>query len=123
MKTLEQEAEEKFFENLRTQRKVEEYQIERFKRVCSDFSLFVDKVIEKYNSKKYKDFYYSKGKMPSNELFYFLYLYVGKYGIQATKKEYRKQGTPFTTAIYYHEGYYFHRIDGQGSEILIYKKE
>lgn len=52
-------------------------QLERFHdrtiKFSEYFSNFVEKVLEKYNSKKFKKRFWSKGQEPSQDLLWFLF--------------------------------------------------
>ena len=103
----------------------EEIQLEKFhKRFTNSqlFADFVEKVKTKYNSSEYKDFWYSKGCEPPENLVWFLFSYTKKYGRECSEKEIEEYGNMFTSGMYYIDGYYFNRMDGQGSVIKILKK-
>lgn len=105
--------------------KIKNYQLDKFHNKFNDiklFNKFVEKVINKYQSDKYRDFWYSKGFEPHEELYYFLHSYAEKYGRECTNEEYIEYGNDFTSSLYFINGYYFNRSDGQGSFINIIKK-
>ncbi len=111
---------DEFIEELKKADRIKNNQLERFKNKYS-FEMFVDKVINKYYSKKYRDRWLNRGFEPQEELFWFLFSFAEKYGRECNKKEWDKMSNSFTTEMYYCNGYYFMRIDGQGSLINITK--
>jgi hypothetical protein len=101
-------------------------QLERFHLryySISQFTDFVEKVILKYDSDKYRDFWYRKGIEPPEVLYWFLFHYAKKYGRVCSDLEYETYGNMFTTAMYFVNGYYIYRMDGQGSIIQIDKQK
>ena len=96
-------------------------QLERF-HLKGNFNEFVEKVIDKYNSDNYRERWYKRGIEPIEELYWFLFEYAKLYGREATDDEWVKISNMFTTALYYCNGYFFERMDGQGSCINIIKE-
>lgn len=94
----------------------------RFDRLC-DFAQFTDKVIEKYNSTEYRNRWFNRNIEPPEDLYWFLYFYVVKYGRKCNNDEWEKYSNMFSTNLIFYKGYYFNRIDGQGSLIKIIKNE
>jgi hypothetical protein len=101
-----------------------ENQIKRFYNKYENvFPEFVDKTIEKYNSKKYRDYWYDvKHQEPPEDLYWFLYDYVKVYGCRCTESEWEKYGNMFTMDLVYKDGYYFNQMNGQGSCVIIIKQ-
>jgi peptide subunit release factor 1 (eRF1) len=100
-------------------------QLERFhNRISSpeQFSEFVEKVILKYESDKYKNSWYKRGIEPPHPLCWFLYYYASKYGRECTNEELNKYSNGFTDELLYCNGYYFNQMNGQGSVVLITKE-
>jgi len=117
---------EEYFGRLSNVDKMIQSQIDRFRFLYNDtnkFSKLVEKIVVKYNSDEYVKREYSKGRMPNEELYFFLFNYASKYGEEATSDEYAKYGNTFTSAIYTIHGYYFHQLNGQGTIIQIFKKQ
>jgi len=96
-------------------------QLERFHKL-GNFSNYVEKIVAKYNSNKYRDYWYKRGFEPPERLYWFLFHYAEKYGRECDDVEWKEHANMFTSALYFYEGYYFNRMDGQGSVILISKK-
>ena len=114
-----------YFERFRKRKEIKEKQLERFHSKINsseDFESFVEKVIAKYNSDKYRDSWFKRYKEPREELYFFLYKYARKYGREANKSEYKKYGNTFTGDIQTIHGYYFNIMYGQGTVVLIHKK-
>lgn len=100
-------------------------QLERFHVKYNDvesFTNIVEKINTKYDSDSYYYRYMNRGCEPPYELYWFLFKYASKYGREASDLEYTKYGNDFTTVIYYVCGYFFNRMDGQGSVIEVMKK-
>lgn len=84
---------------------------------------FIDKVITKYKSKKYKDRWYNRGLIPPEDLLYFLFEYSKKYGRECNDDEWNKYGNIFSSDLLFCDGYYFNKMNGQGSIIKIIKQK
>lgn len=89
----------------------------------NDFRTFVEKVLQKYETKEYIMRYLNQGIEPPKSLTFFLLEYAAKYGRKATKAEWKKYSNPFTGELYYIHGYYFNLMHGQGSVVKIIKEE
>ncbi len=87
-----------------------------------NFELFIENVISKYESKQYKDRFYNRGVVPPCDLFWFLFEYAEKYGRCCDEKEWKTYSNKFTSALFFRNGYIFHKMDGQGSVIEILKR-
>lgn len=117
---------EEYFNNIKKEQEKYDKQLERFHlriHSISQFVDFVEKVILKYNSDKYRDLWYKKGYEPPEDLYWFLFNYAKKYGRDCSDLEYKIYGNIFTTAMYFINGYYIYRMDGQGSVIQINKQK
>lgn len=104
--------------------KIKNSQLDRFHckiKSSDDFSVFVEKVCDKYDSNKYRNFWYSKGIEPPEPLKFFLMEYAEKYGEDCTEEEFEKYGSIFTGGLFKVHGYYFNLIVGQGSFVHIIK--
>ena len=113
---------EKFVKKYIQVTKIENMQLERFHNNCDDKVAFIKKVINKYNSKEYKDRWYKRGIEPMEDLYWFLYDYATIYGREANGKEYDEYAHMFTSNMFIiEEGYAFMRVDGQGSHIDVFK--
>jgi hypothetical protein len=49
-------------------------------------------------------------------------MYAEKYGRECSEEEWNQYGNMFTSSLFFCSGYYFNRMDGQGSRIKV-KKE
>jgi hypothetical protein len=96
-------------------------QLEKFNKI-GNFTEFTEKVIAKYNSVKYRNNWYNRGIEPPNDLFWFLFYYAQKYGRKCNKREWKQYGNMFSSDLFFCNGYYFHRMDGQGSVIQVIKQ-
>lgn len=110
-----------FLNKIEIEYEIRNKQLERFNRI-GNFNEFVEKVIVKYNSNKYRNFWYNKGIEPPEKLYWFLFDYAEKYGRTCTEDEYSKYGNVFTGEMFYYRGYYFNKMHGQGSVVQIIKK-
>lgn len=110
-----------YADKLRREDEIMDKQFERFKRLIN-FGEFTEKVILKYSSKKYRDRWYNRGIEPPESLYWFLFEYAERYGRKCSRKEWNTYGNVFSSSLYFCNGYYFNRMDGQGSVIKIIKK-
>ena len=105
---------------------MENQQIQRahnyFSNNPNEFNKFVEKVINKYESDKYYDRWYSKGIEPPKDLYWFLFYYAEQYGRKCNNSEWDTYGNMFTGELYYYNNYYFQIMHGQGSIIKILKE-
>lgn len=117
---------EEFSKKLINDEKILNYQLKKFHERCESdskyFDNFIEKVINKYNSKKYTNYWYKKGYESPEDLYWFLFEYAEKYGRECNKIEWEKYGNEFTSELYFINDYYFNKMDGQGSIIKIIKK-
>lgn len=82
---------EEYFNNIKIKKEINNKQLERFHlRIHSadQFVEFIEKVISKYNSDKYINFWYNKGYEPPEFLYWFLFDYAEKYGRDCSDLEY-----------------------------------
>lgn len=117
-----QKAHARFIEKLEKEKEIETKQLERFNRL-GNFSEFTEKVIAKYSSDKYRDYWYNRGIEPPEDLLWFLFQYAEKYGRECNEEEWVKHANMFTSALYFCNGYYFNRMDGQGTIIQVTKAD
>lgn len=116
---------EEYFSNIKNEQEKYDKQLERFHlriHSISQFTDFVEKVILKYDSDKYRDFWYKKGCEPPEDLYWFLFEYAKKYGRDCDYIEYKTYGNVFTTEMYFIGGYYIYKMNGQGTCIQIKKQ-
>lgn len=111
-----------FAEKLNRKEEIKTKQLERFNS-RGNFVEFTEKVIAKYDTDKYRDGWYKRGIEPPEELFWFLFHYAEKYGRECSEEEWRQYGNMFTSALFFCNGYYFNRMDGQGSVIKVMKQD
>lgn len=111
-----------FANKLEREEEIVTRQLERFKDRLGNFEQFTEKVIEKYSSDKYRHSWYSRGIEPPEDLFWFLFQYAEKYGRECNEEEWNQYGNMFTSALFFCNGYYFNRMDGQGSVIQVMKQ-
>lgn len=109
-----------FAQKIKREADIKTNQLERFNR-RGNFVDFVEKVIVKYDSDKYRDGWYNRGIEPPEDLLWFLFYYAEKYGRECSIEEWDLYGTPFTSNLFFCNGYYFNRMDGQGSYIKVAK--
>ncbi len=112
---------DEFIENQNKIEEISNKQLERFNRL-GNFVEFTEKVIKKYDTNEYRNRWYNRGIEPPEDLFWFLFHYVEKYGRECDEEEWKQHGNVFSSALFYCNGYYFNRMDGQGSVIKISKK-
>jgi len=97
-----------------------ESQIEGLRK-SGKFSTLVESAIKKYNSDEYVNRWYKRGIEPPEDIFWFLFEYSKKWGRECWEDEWENIAGMFTTEFTFCEGYYFERLDGQGSAIKITK--
>ena len=111
-----------FADKLDREEKIKEKQLEKLS-ISGNFIELTEKAIKKYNSDKYRDRWYNRGIEPPEDLFWFLFHYSEKYGRVCNEEEWKKYGNMFSSALFYCNGYYFNRMDGQGSVIQVKKQD
>jgi hypothetical protein len=117
-----QKKAEDYFGKIKQREIILDSQLDRFHSNYSNrLDELVEKVIEKYDSDKYRDHWYNRGSIPPEDLYFFLYKYAQKWGREATEEEYETIGNYFTSGLYLVGNYSFNRMDGQGSCILVEK--
>ena len=85
------------------------------------FNDFVIKVINKYSNEKYINKWYIRGIEPPKDLYWLLFNYAKIYGRNSTKSQWLKYGNIFTIELFHINGYYFNKMNGQGTVISIIK--
>ena len=110
---------------LRKEQEVYNNQLQRaFNKFGVNISNIVEKIIAKYDSDKYRYFWWKKGCEPPEDLYFFLFDYAQKYGVVVDENspiEQRKLANMFTSEMYYLDGYVFNKINGQGTCVLVEK--
>jgi hypothetical protein len=120
-----QAAMDEFVNKMKGDSERQRHMLERFHYRFGDpvkFVALVEKTIAKYEETEYVRHWYSKGIMPPETMYWTLYEYAQRYGRQCVKEEWIEYGNVFTSELYYINGYYFNRMDGQGSVIKVIKK-
>ena len=112
----------KIAEKIEREERIKTKQLERLYK-SGKFLELTEKAIEKYNTDKYRDSWYKRGIEPPESLFWFLFDYAEKYGRECDEKEWGQYGNMFTSSLFFVNGYYFNRMDGQGSVIKVMKVE
>lgn len=115
-----------FHEKLESGQKIESEQTKRIHRLYgNNIDSFIEKVVACYESKAYKDKWYSKGCEPPTDLYWVLLRYASKYGEKINQKSNRDLlGTyvnPFTSEIYKIGNYVIQSMNGQGSVVRVDK--
>ena len=116
----------RFAETIRFEEEIRARHLERIHNKFPyewQFVEFVEKVIAKYESNKYKDFWYNKSCEPPTPLYFLLYEYAEKYGRECTQEEIKEYGSHFSSELYFINNYYFNLINGQGSIVEIIRKK
>ncbi len=109
-----------YFGKIINSEKIETVQLERFhNRFSNNLDFIINKIVDKYSSKKYIEREYSLGREPNTELYFFLYKYAEKYG-EFTNDE--KYNTGFNNGAYSIGNWIFSILNGQGTCINVYNK-
>lgn len=109
---------EEYREKIEREERIWNYQLEKLHKV-DNFKEFVESVIKKYGSEKYRYRWLDRGIEPPEDLTFLLFDYAQKYGREATELEYEKYGNMFTSSMYFIEGYFFNKMNGQGTVVNI----
>jgi hypothetical protein len=118
-----QKALEEWAVKINNEKAVRQSQLNRFHdKYANSIGEIFYKIRIKYESNKYIYRWLDRGIEPPQSLFWFLFDYAEKYGREATSEEYIEHGNMFTSMMYYIDGYFFRRMDGQGSVIDIFLK-
>ena len=118
-----QKSAKEFMEKIQKEEDVLNFQLDRFhEKYKETFSDIVDQIIAKYESDKYKDLWWKRGCEPPVDLYWFLLDYAKKYGRDCSDEEWKEYGNMFCSSLYYIDGYYLTRMDGQGSVVQIKKQ-
>lgn len=115
-----------FHAKLEAGQNIESEQVKRIHRIYgNNIDSFIEKVIAAYESKGYKDKWYSRGIEPPTDLYWVLLRYAKRYGEKINRKTNRDLlGTyvnPFTSEIYKIGNYVIQSMNGQGSVVRIDK--
>lgn len=112
-----------YFAEINKEQIMRDSQIDRFWNKYNIFlDTFIEKLVIKYDSNKYRDMWYKRDIEPPEKLYSFLFEVAKKYGKEFTQAEYEaKEDTMFTAAVYVLGGWEFELIQGQGAAILIRK--
>jgi hypothetical protein len=120
-----QKSIEEWANKIKNEQAIKDSQLERaFKKYGLNIAGVVEKIVAKYDSDKYRDFWWNKGFEPPEHLYFFLFDYAAKYGVEVNEnspEEQQKCINMFTSDIYYLDGYVFNKINGQGTCVLVEK--
>jgi hypothetical protein len=106
-----------FFQKFEDEDAILESQIKRFHEKFSfRFDEIVNKIILKYSTNEYYNRYMMRGLLPSEDLYFFLYEYVTKYGNRV-----EDESNPFSDCYYLLGDYKFQKMYAQGTVVLIDK--
>ena len=111
-----------FAEKIEREEGIKTNQLERLNK-SGKFIELTEKAIEKYSTDKYINSWYKRGIEPPESLFWFLFEYAEKYGRECEEQEWKQYGNMFTSSLFFINGYYFNRMDGQGSVIKVVKAD
>ena len=119
---------EESIKRFRAKLKADEERKERYIQYIHDnysdrLDEIIEKLLDKYNSDDYVNREHRIGYQPREKLLWVMSTYADKYGTEFTKEEYNKYCGMFTGSMYYLGDWVFEIIFGQGSALLVYKKE
>lgn len=119
---------EDYFGRIEKQNAILKSQLDRFHATNPDLDELIPKIIDKYNSNKYINRWYSRSIEPPEDLYWFLYEYANGYGDGLYEPDPRiyecmRKGfiNDFTTSGFIIGNWFISRMDGQGSVIHIDK--
>ena len=108
-----------WFNKLENEENIRNLQIAKFDEKYRDnLDFIIEKIITKYESKKYRDKEYGMGFEPREDLYWLLYSYAEKHCAECTDEKYLNM---FTDRAYYISSYVIQVMHGQGSVIKIEK--
>jgi hypothetical protein len=114
----------RFFEKLKREDESKDRHIQYIHDNYKDrLDEIIPKLIDKYGSSEYIDREYGLGYQPRETLLWVMLTYAKKYGIEFTDEEYENYIGMFTTGMYHLGDWVFEVLQGQGSALLVYKKE
>jgi replicative superfamily II helicase len=97
---------------------------QKFEDLSQDqFEDFIDKVLQKYDSEEYVRRWYGRGIEPERELLYYLHAVAEKHGKEANRRVWQDLSNPFTQSINVYKKHAFMFIMGQGSGVIVFRKE
>lgn len=88
-----------------------------------NFVFIIEKIIQKYESDKYRDMWYDRNIEPPEDLYWFLYEYAKKYGRECNESEWGEYGNMFSSDLVYVNGYYFNLMNGQGTVMNVIREK
>ena len=115
-----------YFDKIEARQRIKSEQIKRIHRLYgNNIDSFIEKVEAAYESKAYKDKWYSKGCEPPTDLYWMLLYYAEKYGEKINRKTNRDlldtYANTFTGRIYKLGSYVIQSMNGQGSVVQVDK--
>ncbi len=114
-------AMQKFTAKLQSKRRTLDQQLWRAHKKYDDrFEELIQKILNKYSSDEYLA-RYQMYQEPQESLLWFGLEYAKRFGRDCTEDEYDTIGNDFTSELFTYKGYWFERMDGQGSIIRVFK--
>lgn len=114
-----------YFKRIEEKEAMQDNQVDRFwQKYKDDFDTVVNKITTRYESDAYVRSWYKRGIEPPTPLYFFLRKVVMKYGREYTQEEYENmENNMFTSDVYVLGDWIIELIVGQGSAILIRRKD
>jgi hypothetical protein len=110
---------EKFALKMKQEQEHRDRWVEKFKNRCeNDLDTAIEKLLEKYESRKYRNKEYSLGYEPREKLLWLVWEYAAKYCKECTDDTYVNS---FTGGMYYIGSYVIQIMYGQGAVLRIDK--
>ena len=108
--------------------KIEEARRERYIQWIHDhykdrLDEIIEKLCNKYDSDEYIRREYKIGYQPRETLMWTMLTYATTYGTEFTQEEYAKYAGMFTGEMFYLEDWVFEVLYGQGTALLVYRKQ
>ena len=87
-----------------------------------DYDNFVRMIMNKYNSKEYREREFTKNREPMESLYYFLYDHAARFGDELNAEELSCYKNDFTVGIFKVGNYIYNKMNGQGGCIQVFDK-
>jgi len=110
---------EKYYQEIDNNKKRNERYVDKLHSLYgTNIDVIIEKIINKYDSKEYRNREYKMGYEPREDLYWLLLSYAEKYGKPCNERKYYNM---FTSEAFFIGSYVIQAMDGQGSVVHIDK--